>query len=217
MDPMQQTKQVFVDETGRRGRLFSLVTRGACVLVAAYMGLLVAGFLGASWVPSVRLPVVGDIFDVGRGEPLHAQVDDGHADAPVAAPTEAESEPGEAAAESKPPRTGAIAAGASANSSSANRRSSRAAAPPGRNRPAPRSTPASRPVPRATPNHGASSGNPNAGPKPDKTPAPQASPNRGSSGNSENAGPKPKPSKDPSHPANSNGKAQPEPTPTSGS
>jgi hypothetical protein len=61
-----QAKQVFVDESGRRARVVGLLARGLAVLLVAYLGLLVAGFLGASWVPSVRLPIVGDIFDVGN-------------------------------------------------------------------------------------------------------------------------------------------------------
>ena len=53
---------VFVDPTGRRRRLFRSFGTVVAVLAAAYLVLLVAGFIGASWVPSLRLPVLGSVL-----------------------------------------------------------------------------------------------------------------------------------------------------------
>jgi hypothetical protein len=206
---MDQTKQVFVDESGRRGRLLGALMRVACGLIAAYLCVLVAGFLGASWVPSVHLPVVGDIFDVGSDQPLYAEAGAqtdavarsarrvAHA-AAVSHSTDDEAEPARDHTTGRP-----------------------AAAPnvlPGRSRSKSRPRPAASaaPSPRATPNHGSSSGNPNAGPKPKPTPSPKASPNRGASGKSENAGPKPRPTKAPTHPSSSSSNQKPEATPSPG-
>ena len=56
MSGNDQTKQVFVDETGRRSRLLLALGRVAGVVVVCYLVLLVAGFMGASWVPRCACP-----------------------------------------------------------------------------------------------------------------------------------------------------------------
>ena len=208
MDHNNQTKQVFVDETGRRGRLLSAAMRIGAVVMVAYLGLLVAGFLGASWVPSVRLPIVGDIFGVDRG------------DSPTAGEAARGQSDHEAEADAHAADATTVAHGSETPSSPGREAPSRGRARGREIAPNPAGTgrgDVAAATPRPSPNHGTSSGNPNAGPKPKKTPAPRPSPNHGSNGNSENAGPKPKPSKDADHPSNSARNQEPDPTPSPGS
>ncbi|MEV0570368.1 hypothetical protein [Dactylosporangium sp. NPDC050588] len=58
---MDVVDPVFVDRTGRRRRLFTVLGAGLGVLLAAGCALLIAGLLGASPVPLPGLPENGQI------------------------------------------------------------------------------------------------------------------------------------------------------------
>ena len=60
---------VFVDRSGRRRRLFTVIGAAAGVLLVLALSLLIAGILGASPVPLPGLPANGQLGpQVGRGQ-----------------------------------------------------------------------------------------------------------------------------------------------------
>lgn len=170
MSGNDQTKQVFVDETGRRSRLLLALGRVAGVVVVCYLVLLVAGFMGASWVPLVRLPIVGDIFDVG-GPDLPAEI-------AGSAPSPTEQAPSQDTTQTEVSASGAapvVTAGAQsaqnkgASASHPSRSNNRSNGNSGKAGP--------KPEPSPTPNHGSNGNSNDAGPKP----KPRSTPRRGSS------------------------------------
>ena len=51
-------RPVFLDETGRRGRLVRIAAGAAALLVAAWLGLVVAGPFGFARLPTAALPAL---------------------------------------------------------------------------------------------------------------------------------------------------------------
>jgi hypothetical protein len=192
MDNTEQAPQVFVDDSGRRSRLVAALGRVAAVAVLCYLVLLVAGFLGASWVPSVRLPIVGDIFDAG-GEPSLPAEAAGVAPSPSQADlSHSRSSHGRHAVPVATAIVRAVRASQKQNGSASNNQKGAAPTPANNGR-----GNNGQPTTAPSPNRGTNGNSDNAGPKP------KASPNHGSNGNSDNAGPKPKPT---TKPGNGNGK-----------
>lgn len=195
MNDNHQFKQVFVDETGRRSRLLHALGRAVGVVVACYLVLLVAGFMGASWVPSVDLPIVGDIFSGGDEPDRSAEIADEDSTQPdeAAKKVVALAKAGGPAAVPRIDAAGDVR-GTKA-SSTAQLAGSNSGPNPGSGQGSSGHGEKSLPEPAVSPspNLGSSGNSENAGPKPKPTP----SPDRGSSGKSDNAGPKPKPTPTP--------------------
>jgi hypothetical protein len=52
-------RPVFLDETGRRGRLVRVAGGAAALVVAAWLGLVIAGPFGFARLPTAALPALG--------------------------------------------------------------------------------------------------------------------------------------------------------------